>query len=74
MHNSGRMLLALYANGVLRLWNMMDARCHFKRKLGVIEEEPVSEPVETSEHEQGEAELEELDAAKHLTENDRKPI
>ena len=44
MHNSGKMLLALYGNGVLRLWNMMDARCHFKRKLGVIEEEePVSE-------------------------------
>jgi hypothetical protein len=35
MHESGRMLLALYANGVLRLWNMLDARCLFKFKAGM---------------------------------------
>ena len=35
MHDSGRMLLALYANGVLRLWNMLDARCLFKFKAGM---------------------------------------
>lgn len=35
MHESGRMLLALYANGVLRLWNMLDARCLFKLKAGL---------------------------------------
>lgn len=35
MHHSGRMLLALYANGVLRLWNMLDARCLFKFKTGM---------------------------------------
>ena len=35
MHPSGRMLLALYANGMLRLWNMLDARCHYKRKVGL---------------------------------------
>lgn len=35
MHESGRMLLALYANGVLRLWNMLDARCLFKFKAGL---------------------------------------
>ena len=35
MHYSGRMLLALYANGVLRLWNMLDARCLFKFKTGM---------------------------------------
>ncbi len=29
------MLLALYANGVLRLWNMLDARCLFKFKAGM---------------------------------------
>jgi hypothetical protein len=37
MHKSGKILLALYANGVLRLWNMMEARCKFKRKVGTIE-------------------------------------
>ena len=35
MHRSGRMLLALYGNGVLRLWNMLDARCLFKKKVGL---------------------------------------
>ena len=39
MHCSGRMLLALYANGMLRLWNMLDARCIFKKKVGLINEE-----------------------------------
>ena len=48
MHPSGRMLLALYANGMLRLWNMLDARCHYKRKVGMSaesdnEEEEVKE-------------------------------
>ena len=48
MHPTGKMLLALYDNGVLRLWNLMDARCHFKRKVGIFdgeesEEEEVSE-------------------------------
>jgi hypothetical protein len=38
LHPSGKMLLALYDNGVLRLWNMMEARCNFKRKVGVIED------------------------------------
>ena len=49
MHDSGRMLLALYANGVLRLWNLLDARCLFKRKVGLSadeEEEPDSEDEE----------------------------
>ena len=36
MHPTGKMLLALYDNGVLRLWNLMDARCHFKRKVGIV--------------------------------------
>ena len=35
MHQSGRMLLALYTNGMLRLWNMLDARCLFKKKVGL---------------------------------------
>ena len=35
MHESGRMLLALYANGLIRLWNMLDARCLFKFKAGL---------------------------------------
>ena len=38
MHNSGRMLLALYANGMVRLWSMLDARCLFKKKAGIVEE------------------------------------
>ena len=29
------MLLALYANGVLRLWNLLDGRCIFKKKVGM---------------------------------------
>lgn len=32
------MCLALYANGMLRLWNMLDARCIFK-KVGLKETE-----------------------------------
>jgi hypothetical protein len=43
LHPSGKMLLALYDNGVLRLWNMMEARCNFKRKVGVIEDEEESQ-------------------------------
>jgi WD40 repeat protein len=37
LHPSGKILLALHANGVLRLWNMLEARCKFKRKIDVIE-------------------------------------
>jgi hypothetical protein len=29
------MLLALYANGMLRLWNLLDARCINKRMVGL---------------------------------------
>jgi len=43
MHKSGKILLALYANGVLRLWNMMEARCKFKRKVGVIDDDLAQE-------------------------------
>ena len=35
MHPSERMALALYANGMLRLWSMLDARCIFKKKIGL---------------------------------------
>ena len=42
LHPSGKMLLAIYDNNMLRLWNMMEARCQFKKKMGLIEdtEEP----------------------------------
>jgi len=40
------MLLALYANGVLRLWNMLDARCIFKKKVGMSAESSGSEDEE----------------------------
>ena len=43
MHNSQRMCLALYANGMLRLWNMLDARCIFKRKVGLEVDESEDE-------------------------------
>ena len=38
LHKSGKMLLALYDNAVLRLWNMQSARCTFKKKIGLIED------------------------------------
>jgi len=66
MHPTGKMLLALYDNGVLRLWNLMDARCKFKRKVGVFEgedseeEEEVSEDKDDDDEEAGEDEQIEL--------------
>jgi len=39
MHPSGRMIIALYANGMIRLWNLLDARCIFKKKVGLSGEE-----------------------------------
>jgi|LauGreDrversion4_2_1035121.scaffolds.fasta_scaffold96319_3 protein MAK11 len=38
LHKSGRMLIVLYDNNMLRLWNLLDGRCIYKRKLGVDEE------------------------------------
>lgn len=38
MHESGRMLLAFYANSMVRLWNLLDARCLFKFKAGLSAE------------------------------------
>lgn len=43
MHKSQRMCLALYQNGMLRLWNMLDARCLFKKKVGLEQEESEDE-------------------------------
>ena len=43
VHPSGKMLLALYDNAVLRLWNLMSARCQYKKKLGLVEEMEVLE-------------------------------
>ena len=37
------MLLALYANGMLRLWNLLDGRCLFKKKVGLSDQESSSE-------------------------------
>ena len=53
VHNSDRMLLALYANGMLRLWNLLDARCIFKRRVGLPSDE-VSEVDEEDEPEEKE--------------------
>jgi len=35
LHQSGRMLIVLYDNNMLRLWNLLDGRCIYKKKLGV---------------------------------------
>ena len=40
LHPSGKMLLAIYGNGVLRLWNLMEARCKYKRKVNVRDTNP----------------------------------
>jgi hypothetical protein len=34
LHSSGRILLVIYENNMLRLWNMLEGRCTFKKKLG----------------------------------------
>lgn len=43
MHQSQRMCLALYNNGMLRLWNMLDARCIFKKKVGLPDDDDISD-------------------------------
>jgi hypothetical protein len=50
VHPSGRMLLALYGNGMLRLWNLLDARCHSKRMVGLSE--PISSADEDAEEDE----------------------
>jgi len=35
LHPSGRILLVVYDNNMFRLWNLLDGRCLFKRKLGL---------------------------------------
>ena len=39
LHRSGKLLLAIYQNRVVRLWNLMNARCTFKRKVCLSAEE-----------------------------------
>lgn len=43
LHPTGKMLLALYQNGMLRLWNLMEARCKYKRKVNLNEDKDPSE-------------------------------
>lgn len=51
MHKSQRMCLALYQNGMLRLWNMLDARCIFKKKVGInVESSDEEDESDHSEH------------------------
>jgi len=71
LHYSGKMLLALYDNGVLRLWNMMEARCNYKKKMGVIEE--VEEGQEQKEDSDLDLEITEI-TKKDLNDHERKPI
>ncbi len=73
MHDSGRMLLALYANGVLRLWNMLDARCLFKKKVGMSIDKPESEDEIEDVKDAVEEEKEDIKASKKLeTEKSRR--
>jgi len=65
------MLLALYDNGVLRLWNMMEARCNYKKKLGVLDE--VVEGQEEKEESDQDLEITEL-KKEDLKDLERKPI
>mmetsp|Transcript_36990 Transcript_36990/g.56683 ORF Transcript_36990/g.56683 Transcript_36990/m.56683 type:complete len:239 (+) Transcript_36990:25-741(+) len=51
LHKSGKILLALYDNGVLRLWDMTTARCAFKKKMGLLEEDDYDKPLEYDEEE-----------------------
>jgi len=71
LHQSGKMLLALYDNGVLRLWNMQSARCTFKKKVGLIEE---GEPSEKSEDDEEGEEPVKVATKKDLDDYARKPI
>jgi len=71
LHPSGKMLLALYDNGVLRLWNMMEARCNVKRKVGVVEE--IEGDQEQKEESDQDLEIKEKQM-KDLSEFERKPI
>lgn len=66
MHDSGRMLLALYANGVLRLWNMLDARCLFKKKVGMSAQNVESEDDEADVKDANEEEKEDISRTKKL--------
>lgn len=58
MHPSGRMILAFYANGMIRLWNLLDARCIFKKKVGMSEDEDSDEEEYDSEDEPKEKKVE----------------
>ena len=52
------MLLAFYQNGMLRLWNLLDARCLFKRKVGLSREENSDDEEEKEEGESSEESVE----------------
>jgi len=66
MHESGRMMLALYANGVLRLWNMLDARCLFKKKVGLSNQTSGSEDSDGDEGEVEEEEKKDMEKTRQL--------
>ena len=38
LHQSGRLLLVVYENNMFRLWNLLDGRCSFKKKVGLDQE------------------------------------
>ncbi|MCR2129941.1 hypothetical protein NSX24_24360, partial [Salmonella enterica] len=42
----------LYANGMLRLWNLLDARCIFKKKVGIQAESSEDEDADEEEKKQ----------------------
>ena len=61
------MLLALYANQMVRLWNLLDARCLFKFKAGLSSQESSDEEGnEAGEGDSVEEEKEDKAASKNL--------
>ena len=87
LHKSGKLLLAIYQNRVLRLWNLMNARCTFKRKVCLsddkeydAEKKKVRESDDEDhllDEEAGEDEQVEMKvelSKKDLSEHDREPV
>ena len=75
LHKSGKMLLALYDNAVLRLWNMQSARCTFKKKIGLIEDmDEKDQSDQKSENDEEEEDILKEITKKDLDESSRKPI
>jgi hypothetical protein len=74
LHPSGKILLALYDNSLLRLWDMTVARCVYKKKLGIEETSMSNKKNEDDGEEEEEDDLDDELKDDELNEFDRKPI